>query len=50
LISIRSLLEDPNENSPANVEAAQLFRTNPQAYYSKVKECVEFSIKEEGGD
>ncbi len=47
LISLRSLLSDPNENSPANVEAAQLYKTNPQTYYAKVKECVEYSIKED---
>lgn len=47
LISIRSLLSDPNENSPANVEASQLYKTNPQLYYSKIKECVELSILED---
>lgn len=46
LISLRSLLSDPNENSPANVEAAQLYKTNPQLYYIKVKECVDKSIEE----
>ena len=50
LISLRSLLSDPNENSPANAEAAQLYKTNPQLYYSKVKECVEKSIEDDSKD
>lgn len=50
LISIRSLLSDPNEMSPANVEAAQLYKSNPQLYELKVKECVKISIDEESKD
>ena len=47
LISIQSLLTDPNPNSPANAEAAALYRDNIQLYYKKVKECVEESLKGE---
>lgn len=51
LISLRSLLTDPNENSPANVEAAQLYKQNIQEYYSRVKKCVEISqIDDENED
>lgn len=51
LISLRSLLTDPNENSPANVEAAQLYKQNIQEYYSRVKKCVEMSqIDDENED
>ena len=37
LISIRSLLMDPNPNSPANREAAKLFTSNFDKYCEMVK-------------
>jgi len=37
LTSIRSLLNDPNPNSPANNEAAKLFLENKRLYETKVK-------------
>ncbi|KAL6950131.1 hypothetical protein ACO0QE_000806 [Hanseniaspora vineae] len=43
LISIVSLLEDPNINSPANVDAAVEFRKNLDQYKSRVKLEVERS-------
>lgn len=43
LTSIQSLLHDPNTNSPANAEAARLFRENSKEYTLKVKESVEKS-------
>lgn len=43
LISIVSLLEDPNLNSPANVDACWLFKNNYEAYKEKVLEGVERS-------
>lgn len=46
LISIQSLLTDPNPNSPANAEAAKLFNNNREEYYAKVKECVIKSIND----
>ena len=46
LISIQSLLTDPNPNSPANAEAAKLFNNNREEYYARVKECVEKSVEE----
>ncbi|CAF1604083.1 unnamed protein product [Didymodactylos carnosus] len=41
LISIRSLLNDPNPNSPANKEAAKLFLENKRLYETKVKKLIE---------
>ncbi|GLH15758.1 Ubiquitin-conjugating enzyme E2-17 kDa [Gryllus bimaculatus] len=41
LLSIQSLLGDPNPNSPANYEAATLFIENIKEYRKKVRICVE---------
>lgn len=43
LISIVSLLEDPNISSPANVDAAVDYRKNPDQYKQRVKMEVERS-------
>ena len=43
LTSIQSLLHDPNPNSPANAEAAQLYRENMKEYVRRVKATVEDS-------
>ncbi|EGR29260.1 ubiquitin-conjugating enzyme e2-17 kda, putative [Ichthyophthirius multifiliis] len=43
LTSIRSLLTDPNPNSPANSEAAKLFQEDKKEYIKRVKEIVEQS-------
>jgi ubiquitin-conjugating enzyme E2 A len=43
LTSIQSLLHDPNLNSPANAEAAQLYRENMKEYVHHVKATVEES-------
>ena len=44
LTSIQSLLTDPNPDSPANTEAAELFvegeGNKSSEYYQKVRECV----------
>ncbi|AFN83935.1 ubiquitin conjugating enzyme E2 [Encephalitozoon romaleae SJ-2008] len=40
LISIQSLLNDPNTASPANTDAATLFLSNPILYAEKVKNSV----------
>lgn len=45
LTSIRSLLSDPNPDSPANQEAAKLFVNNRVEYERRVKEIVEMSWK-----
>ncbi|CDH55241.1 ubiquitin-conjugating enzyme [Lichtheimia corymbifera JMRC:FSU:9682] len=43
LTSIQSLLHDPNPNSPANAEAANLYRENRKEYVRRVRETVESS-------
>ncbi|EGR28418.1 ubiquitin-conjugating enzyme, putative, partial [Ichthyophthirius multifiliis] len=43
LTSIRSLLCDPNPNSPANGEAAKLYMEDRKEYIRRVKEIVELS-------
>lgn len=43
LISIQSLLHDPNPSSPANTEASKFFTTNTALYLKKVRETVEES-------
>lgn len=40
LISIRSLLSDPNTSSPANVPASKLFNEDMKSYNQKVREIV----------
>jgi ubiquitin-conjugating enzyme E2 A len=45
LTSIRSLLDDPNPESPANQSAAQLFVQNRTEYERRVSEIVELSWK-----
>ena len=46
LTSIQSLLTDPNPNSPANPEAAQLYRTDKKLYNRRVRKCVERSLED----
>lgn len=43
LLSIQSLLHDPNTKSPANAEAAKLYEENINEYNQRVKACVEKS-------
>jgi ubiquitin-protein ligase len=43
LISMRSLLNDPNTSSPANVEASNLYKDNKKEYTKRVRESVEKS-------
>ena len=45
LLSIQSLLTDPNPNSPANNEASKLFIEDREKYNQKVIECVTDSWK-----
>lgn len=40
LLSLRSLLIDPNPFSPANREAAELFRNSKDNYNSRIKEMI----------
>ncbi|GIQ87256.1 hypothetical protein KIPB_009258 [Kipferlia bialata] len=40
LLNIRSLLEDPNPNSPLNSDAAQLYMKDRRKYNRRVRKCV----------
>jgi len=44
LISVVSLLSDPNVESPMNLEAAKLLKSNPKEYHRKIRRIVEQSI------
>jgi len=45
LLSVVNLLLEPNDMSPANVEAAKEWRSDRDTFNSKVKICVEKSIE-----
>lgn len=45
LTSIQSLLCDPNIDSPANPEAAQLYCSDRKAYNRRVRKCAEESLQ-----
>lgn len=45
LMSIRSLLCDPNPDSPANSEAAHMYVENKKLYNQKIREVVEQTWK-----
>eukprot|EP00020_Sapocribrum_chincoteaguense_P002858 CAMPEP_0170753372 /NCGR_PEP_ID=MMETSP0437-20130122/12459_1 /TAXON_ID=0 /ORGANISM="Sexangularia sp." /LENGTH=167 /DNA_ID=CAMNT_0011092489 /DNA_START=46 /DNA_END=549 /DNA_ORIENTATION=+ len=40
ILSVISMLADPNDDSPANVDAAKLLRSDPQEFKKRVKRCV----------
>ncbi|CAM4910043.1 unnamed protein product [Rotaria socialis] len=40
LLSVVSLLAEPNEASPANVDAAKMFRENREKFDETAKRCV----------
>jgi len=40
LISVISMLSSPNDESPANVEAAKEWRDQPEVFKKKVARCV----------
>ena len=40
LISVISMLSDPNDNSPANVDAAKQWRNDIKGFKKKVAQCV----------
>ncbi|KAG0420143.1 Ubiquitin-conjugating enzyme E2 2 [Dictyocoela roeselum] len=43
LLSVQSLLNDPNVESPANSDAASLYVEDRKEYLRRVRECVEDS-------
>lgn len=42
-LSLQSLLDEPNPNSPANSQAAQLYQENKREYEKRVSAVVEQS-------
>lgn len=40
-----SMLSEPNNDSPANVDAAKMLREDPKAFRRKVRRCVEASLE-----
>ncbi|KAL3856532.1 hypothetical protein ACJMK2_011278 [Sinanodonta woodiana] len=40
LVSVISMLADPNDESPANVDAAKIWRENPDEFKKRVAKCV----------
>ena len=45
IISIMSLLSSPNDESPANIEAAKLWRNDKIKFQEKVNNCVKKSLE-----
>lgn len=45
LLSVISMLSSPNDESPANVEAASLWRDNPAEFKKRVRKCVRDSLE-----
>eukprot|EP01060_Flectonema_neradi_P003433 TRINITY_DN121_c5_g1_i1.p2 TRINITY_DN121_c5_g1~~TRINITY_DN121_c5_g1_i1.p2 ORF type:complete len:194 (+),score=57.94 TRINITY_DN121_c5_g1_i1:36-584(+) len=50
LTAIQSLLTDPNPNSPANGEAARLYRDSRKEYDTRVRAVVEQSWEDDDDD
>ena len=48
--AFQSLLHDPNPNSPANNEAAQLYRENRREYEKRVQAMVQESCLDDSDD
>ncbi len=46
LVSVLSMLSDPNLDSPANIDAGKMMREDPKAYKRKVRQCVEKSLED----
>ena len=47
IISIISILDEPNCNSPANVDAAKLYRNNYIEYKRKVRELMKKTMEDD---
>jgi ubiquitin-conjugating enzyme E2 G1 len=45
LISIISMLSEPNINSPANVDASVQFRDRPDEYKKKVRRLIDKALE-----
>lgn len=47
LISVISMLSSPNDESPANVDAAKMWREDPKAFRRKCQKIVRESLGDE---
>ena len=45
LLSVQNMLSDPNENSPANLEAARQWKSDRKAFRKSVRQTVELSLE-----
>ncbi|KAG0639877.1 ubiquitin-conjugating enzyme/RWD-like protein [Tuber brumale] len=45
LISVISMLSSPNDESPANLEAAKQWRENPAEFQKRTRKCVRDSLE-----
>ena len=45
LLSVMSMLNDPNIDSPANIDASKQFKEDPEAYKKKVKKLAQLSVE-----
>ncbi|KAM7456827.1 hypothetical protein BLSTO_02420 [Blastocystis sp. subtype 1] len=46
LLSIQNMLSDPNENSPANIDAARQWKSDKKAFRKRVRQTVTLSLQE----
>ena len=40
LLSVLSMISSPNDESPANIDAAKVWRDDPEEFRKKVRRCV----------
>lgn len=40
MVSVISMLSSPNDESPANIDAAKEFREDPEGFRKRVARCV----------
>ena len=45
LISVISMLSSPNDESPANLEAAKMWREDAAAFRRRTRKCVRDSLE-----
>lgn len=45
LLSVISMLSSPNDESPANVEAATMWREDTRSFKRRVRRCVDASLE-----
>lgn len=45
LMSVQSMLADPNINSPANIDAAKQLRDDPKGFKKRVRRTIERSLE-----